>query len=154
MNERGRIVKYDQDYYTWRILDSPYGMGLFYIIGANNINWEKLADEVDEELDDEYDGNEEEGSAKTVNSLYKDNGISTSINIDDDDFDDFDSISQYNDDGVLMYYEWSYDGDPIILLELDGKFFYEYWHVILAGTIIGVIAVVFVIIIIKKIRKR
>ncbi len=95
-----------------------------------------------------------ENSLEVVESSYKANGISTSINGDDEDFDDFDSISQYNDDGVLMYYEWSYDDDPIIILELEGQILYEYWHVILAGTIIGVIAVVFVVIIIKKLRKR
>ncbi len=154
MNIRGAIVKYDKEYYTEKILNSPFGMGLYYSIGANNINWEKLADEVDEELDDEYDGDDEKGSAKVVESSYKANGISTSINIDDEDFDDFDSISQYNDDGVCIYYEWSYDDDPIIIFELEAKTLYEYWHVILAGTIIGVIAVVFLVIIIKKIRKR
>ncbi|MFX0137743.1 MAG: hypothetical protein ACFFDN_29150 [Candidatus Hodarchaeota archaeon] len=63
------------DFYKWKILDRPFGMGLYYMIGANNINWEKLVDEVVEELGDEYDGDDEEGSAKIVASLYKDNGI-------------------------------------------------------------------------------
>ena len=44
-----------------------------------------------------------------------------------------------------MYYEWSYDDDPIMILELEAKTLYEYWHVILAGTIIGVIAVILII---------
>jgi len=154
MNERGSIAKYDKDLYTEIAMNRPFGMGLYYSIVANNINWEKLAKELDEELDDEYDGDDEKGSAKVVESGYKANGISTSINIDDDDFDDFDSISQYNDDGVCIYYEWSYDDDPIIILELEMKTLYEYWHVILAGTIIGIIAVVMVVIVIKKLRKR
>jgi len=153
MNIRGAIAKYDKEYYTEIIMNRPFGMGLYYSIAANNINWEKLAKEVDEELDDEYDGDDEKGSAKVVETVYKINGISTSINFNDEDLDDFDSIAQYNEDGVMIYYEWSYDDDPIIILELEGKILYEYWHVILAGTIIGVISVVLVVIIIKKLKR-
>ncbi len=151
MNARGAIVKYDKDYYTDRSLGL---LGLYYAIAANNINWDKLADEVDEELDDEYDGDDQDGSAKKLTSGYKDNGISTSFNVDDEEFDDFDTIAKYNDDGVVMYYEWSYDGDPIIILELEGQIFYEYWHIILGITVIGVVSVVVVVVVVKKLRAR
>jgi len=152
MNGRGGIAKYDKDFYVWRT-DTSFGMGLYYGIVANNINWEKLADEVDEEFDDEWDGKDESAGAKVAKSEYKNNGISTFWNPDEDEFDDFEATSQYNDDGVLMYYEWSYDGDPIIILELEGKFFYEYWEIILGVTIAGVAVVVLIVVIIKR-RKQ
>jgi len=153
MNGRGGIAKYDKDFYVWRT-DNPFGMGLYYGIVANNINWEKLADEVDEEFDDEWDGKDESAGARVAKSEYKNNGISTFWNPDEDKVDDFESTSQYNDDGVQMYYEWKYDGDPIIIMELEGQFFYEYWEAIIGVAILGVITIVAVVFIIKKIRER
>jgi hypothetical protein len=146
-NERGGIAKYDKDFYVWRI---SYILGLYYMIAANNINWEKVVDEADNELEDDWDGKDESAGARVATSLYKENGISTFWNPDEDQFDDFESTSQYNDDGVLMYYEWSYGGDPIIILELEGKFFYEYWEIILGVALIGVVVVVLVVIILKR----
>ena len=55
---------------------------------------------------------------------------------------------------VVMYYEWSYDGDPIIILELEGQILYEYWHIILGITVIGVVSVVVVVVVVKKLRAR
>ena len=105
------------------------------------------------EFDDYWDGPDEDAGARVAKTLYKENGISTFWNPDEDEFDDFEATSQYNDDGVLMYYEWSYDGDPIIILELEGKFFYEYWEIILAVAVAGVVGVILIVVIIKR-RKR
>jgi len=127
-------------------------MGLFYWIAGNNINWKKLADEVDEEWEDDWDDDDEKASASVESSLYKDNGISTTFNPDEDDYEDFDTIAQFNDDGVLMYYEWNYDNDPIIILELEGRFFQENFLIILGGAVAGVVVVVLIIVLIK--RKR
>ncbi len=148
LNARGGIASYEKDFYAWR---SNSFMGLFYMIVANNIKWDKVVAELNEELDDEYDGDEEEGSASTVKSLYEEVGISIIINEDGEEYEDFKAISKFNDDGVLMYYEWSYDGEPIIILELDGQFFHENWEVIvIVAQVIGVLAVA--IVVIKKIR--
>jgi hypothetical protein len=148
--ERGMIGKYDYDYYTWRIVKSWFWIELSHMIAANNINWEELVDEVDEELEDAYDGRDEEGSATTVKSLFEENGIYISINLDEDEFDDFESTAKFNDDGVLMYYEWLYDGDPIIILELEGQLFYENWEIILGIATIGLIVVILVVVILKR----
>ena len=150
MNERGGVAKYDRDYYVYR---TSYVMGLYYMVAANNINWKRVVDEADEEFDDEWDGKDQDAGARVAKNFYEENGIITFFNPDEDKYDDFEAISQYNDDGVLMYYEWTYDGDPIIILELEGKFFYEYWEVILGAAILGVVVVVVVVVIIKK-RKR
>ena len=149
MNGKGGIARYDKKFYAWRANSI---MGLYYLIVANNIKWDKVAAELNEELEDEYDGGNEEGSAETVKSLYEDIGICTVINIDNVLFDDFEATSKYNDDGVLMYYEWKYDGEPIILLELENQIFNENWEVIVIGAlIVGITALV--IIVVKKIIK-
>ena len=146
-NERGGIAKYDKDFYVYR---TSVLMGLYYMIAANNIKWDKVADEVDEEFDDDWDGKDESAGARVERSIYKENGISTFWNPNEEYFDDFEATSKYNDDGVLMYYEWLYDGDPIIILELEGQFFYEYWEIILGVAIAGVAVVVLIVVIIKR----
>ena len=52
-------------------------MGLYYLIVANNLKWDKVAAELNEELEDEYDGSNEEGSATymdRVESTLRDEG--------------------------------------------------------------------------------
>lgn len=152
-NVNGGILAYEgdgKDAYVDRVSVS---MGLYYLIADNDINWKQLADEVDEEWEDDWDDDDEKASASVESSLYKDNGISTTFNPDEDDFEDFDSIAQFNDDGVLMYYEWNYDDDPIIILELEGRFFQENWVIILGGALVGVVVVVLIVVLLK-IRKR
>ena len=129
-------------------------MGLFYWIADNNINWKQLADEVDEEWEDDWDDDDEKASASVESSLYKDNGISTSWNRDEDKFEDFSSIAQFNDDGVLMYFEWNYDGDPIIILELQGRFFQENFLIIVGGAIAGVAIIILIVTLVIIPRKK
>lgn len=149
MNERGGIPRYDKDFYGWMANSI---LGLFNMMVANNIKWDKVVIEANEELDDEYGGDDEKGSASVVKSRYEEVGISIVINEDEEKHDDFEALSKFNDDGVLMYYEWSYDGEPIIELELEGQFFHENWEVIVIGAqILGVLAIV--IIVIKKKEK-
>lgn len=79
--------------------------------------------------------------------------VSIVINEDGGEYDDFEATSKYDDDGVLMYYEWKYDGEPIIILELEGQFFYENWEVLLIGAqVLGVVALI--IVIVKKINRE
>lgn len=151
MNVRGGVAKYDKDFYAYR---TSYVMGLYYMVAANNINWKRVADEADEEFEDEWDGNDQDAGARVAKNFYKENGIITYFNPDEDKYDDFEAISQYNDDGVQMYYEWSYDGDPIIILELEGEFFYEYWEIILGVAILGVVVVVIIVVIVIKSKKH
>ena len=153
-NEKGTIGNYagdGKDVYVERVSTMR---GLLYLIADNDINWKKLADEVDEEWEDDWDDDDEKASASVESSLYKDNGISTTWNPDEDDYEDFDTIAQFNDDGVLMYYEWKYDDDPIIILELEGKFFYEYWGIIIGGAVAGVVVVILVVTLVRKSRKK
>lgn len=153
-NEKGTIGNYagdGKDVYVDRV---SVMTGLLYWIAGNNINWNQLANEVDEEWEDDWDDDNEKASASVESSLYKDNGISTTFNPDEDDFEDFDSIAQFNDDGVLMYYEWNYDDDPIIILELEGRFFQENFLIILGGAVAGVVVVILVVTLVITLKKK
>jgi len=75
------------------------------------------------------------------------------------EIEDFESEARYNDDGVLYYYEWSYDGDTIAKFEKEyifgqnTEFYFEnwWWMSLVAGAV--VIGVIIVICIIRKKRK-
>lgn len=74
------------------------------------------------------------------------------------DLDTFETISKYNDDGILYYYEYTYDGDIIAKFELKGMMgYYGYiienwwWMSLIAGAMfVGVIILIVVIIKLKK----
>ncbi|MFX1338852.1 MAG: hypothetical protein ACFFDK_09605 [Promethearchaeota archaeon] len=150
-NEKGRVWKYDKDLYkdiVW--LDQ----GLFYLIPANNIKWSQLVDEINDEWGDDWDGRDEKANCEVATSMYffmqVANGLSTTFNPDEDDFQDFTSISQYNRDGVLIYYNWAYDGDTIMQFELQTRPIYLWWW---AAAIIAVAAVI-IIVVIVVVKKR
>ncbi|TFG22114.1 MAG: hypothetical protein EU529_11555 [Promethearchaeota archaeon] len=75
------------------------------------------------------------------------------------DLGTFESISKYNDDGILYYYEYTYDGDIIAKLELKGYqgnyvYIFEnwWWMVLVAGA--AVVGVIILIVVIIKLKKR
>ncbi len=168
-NGLGGIAKYDVDYYVYRssvmmgllkdwqskiakhevdsyVYKSSIMIGLYYSIVANNINWDRVANKLNDELNDKWDGFYEDAGADVETTQYfftaKENGISTFWNADDYNLWDFKATTKYNDDGVMMYYKLAYAGDSIIELELEERFFYENWWILLIITIIGIVTLV------------
>lgn len=147
--DKAKIWKYDEDVYV----DMAY-FGLLSLVIADNVKWGKLAEELDDELDDDFDGNDESAGAEVETSLFffmeKENGISTFMNEDEEDFDDWTTTAQYNDNGILMYGNYAYDDDIIFEFELQYRIVYEWWW---AAVVIAVAAVVIVVVIII-VKKR
>lgn len=155
------IWKYDEDLYVdWMYVNLFYhviflaDIDVLPLVVADNVKWGKVADELDDELDDDFDGSDESAGADVATYMYfftqKENGISAFFNFDEDDFEDFTMIAQFNDNGILMYYNWAYDGDTIIQLELQYRMVYQWWW---AAALIAVAAIVIIIVIII-IKKR
>jgi hypothetical protein len=147
--DKAKIWKYDEDVYV----DMAY-FGLLSLVIADNVKWGKLAEELDDELDDDFDGNDESAGAEVETSLFffmeKENGISTFMNEDEEDFDDWTTTAQYNDTGILMYGNYAYDDDIFFEFELQYRIVYEWWW---AAVVIAVAAVVIVVVIII-VKKR
>ena len=157
------IVKYDDDVYADMIHAAVITTALSFIsidviplVAAENAKWGKIADEVDDELDDDFDGKDESGGAEVTTSLYffmqKENGIFAYVNFDEDDLEDITIIAQFNDNGILMYYNLAYDDDTVIELELQGiqgRMVTEWWW---AAVVIALAAVVIIVIIVIKRR--
>ena len=61
--DSSKIWKYGTDKYVDLVSAS---MGLFSLVIADNVKWSKLAEEVDDELDDDYDGNDESAGAEVA----------------------------------------------------------------------------------------
>lgn len=122
---------------------------LIPFVVANNVKWGKTAEELDDELDKEFDKSDESAGAEVATDMYfftqKENGISIFANGDEDKYEDFTIVAQFNDDGILMYYNLAYDDDTIIELELQYRLVYIWWW---AAVVVAVAAVVIVIVII------
>ena len=80
--------------------------------------------------------------------MQRENGISTYANWDEEDLDDFTSTAQFNYKGVLLYYIWAYDGDPIIELKLQYRMVYQWWWA--AVIALAAVVIIIMIIIIKR----
>ncbi|MFX1450773.1 MAG: hypothetical protein ACFFCM_08025 [Promethearchaeota archaeon] len=147
------IYEYDKDLYMFLVW---YDMGLFDLFIAKDVNWNRVVRNVNDKWEDEWDGDDQKGSADVEKSWFyfteKANGISTLWNPDDEVYEDFGSTSIYNDDGVLAYYEWTYDGEPIWKLELKYRFADEYWwiFVLIAIAATAVLVILSVTVIHKK----
>ena len=157
------IWKYDKDVYTeimrWAAILTGNGVvsrELIPFVVADNVKWGNVANEVDDELDDDFDGNDESAGAEVTTSQYffmqKENGIFILVNFDEEDLEDITIVAQFNDNGILMYYNLAYDGDTVIELVLQGiqgRMITEWWW---AAVVIAVaaVAIVIVIIVIKK----
>ncbi len=80
----------------------------------------------------------------------RENGINIEIDCDiSDDFEEREYNFKYTKNGVLWSYEFLYDGDTIIKVELDWGVFIEYDYLV----ILGIIAIISIIIIIM-VKKR
>lgn len=153
-NERGIIPEYDDDLY---LANTYWHMGLFKWFVDPKTDWDELADNLEEEFED-YN---EEGDADDEERIYffmeEECGISTEWETKETSkTEEFESESRYTREGVLLYYEFSYDGDTIIKIELEGAYFYENWWWILLISIIAIVGIVIavtVVIIVKRKRK-
>lgn len=114
---------------------------------STKVDWGEVEEEIEEYLEDDLDYDDVSVKAdKDANSLE--------INMDNDEDDDIEAVTyfiEYDNNGVLMYYEWQYDGDPIIIVERQGKFFIDNMLWIIIGAI-GIVVVVIVIIVLVKRR--
>ena len=150
-NDNGNVVEYDKDTY----LDAMYrSWGLMKFWVSKDVDWSELVDEFEDDMDD----NNEDGSAgvETTTLFFQKQkcGINTEW---EPDFtiecEEHDSVSRYTNDGLLFYYEWSYDGDIIMKIELENAYFGENWWwiaLIIGFSIIGIFIVVIVVIVLKK----
>ena len=154
-NENGDLLEYDKDFYVYR---TSVMRGLYYLIAANNINWKSVVNGLNDEYDDDWDGEDQKAEAAVVSSMYyfryKDIGINVVWNPDDEHYEDFDSTSLYNDDGVLVYYDWTYDGDTILSLQIERIFFFFYGWIIVVASVAGVAVVVLVVTLVLTLRKK
>lgn len=167
-NERSQIYKYNKDLYASMVLQNEFegrvfvpntpctgmlrGGGFDNIFISKDVNWDRVISAVDEEFDD---GLEDAGASRPTDSTYlieRDlDGIKVysdyGEDLGNDDVDEFESTAIYTNDGILKYYEWTYDGEPIYIIELEQSWFIENWWII---AIIAVVALIIIIIIAKK----
>ncbi|MFX0126298.1 MAG: zinc ribbon domain-containing protein [Candidatus Hodarchaeota archaeon] len=154
-NENGDIIEYSRDFYVYR---TSVMMGLYYLIAANDINWKSVVNKLNDEYDDDWDGDDQKAKARVESRMRyfmsEDIGLSVVWNPDEEDYEDFESTSLYNDDGVLMYYEWTYDGETILSLQLEGIFFFFYGWIIVLGLGAGVVIIILLITLVVIPRKK
>jgi len=157
------IWKYDRDVYTDLLYEvvvlTAYGVisrDIIPFVVADNMKWGEVAKKVDDELEDDFDGTHESGGAEVTTSLYffmqKENGFSVSLSFDEEDLEDVTIVAQFNDNGILMYYNLAYDDDTVIELVLqgiEGHSATEWWWAVVIVSVAAVVIVV-VIVVIKK----
>jgi len=150
-NARAELIEYDKYYY---LDNTGWSTGFSFLFIDKKVDWGELADK----LEDNMDAWNAKGDADDESRFYYYRevgcGISTEFEPEDtSDTEDFESVSRYNNDGVLIYYEWTYDGEIIAQIEIDYRFLYEYGSIILIiGT--GVVGLLVVIIIIRTTKRR
>lgn len=165
----------DEEFWAKRLCNFRYGV-IFWSRRADNIlpalfvpknlDWDEVARWMEEfflsrEMEDYYKANEikiQHFLGKKQVGLYTECDESYDHPEYEKDLDTFETISKYNDDGILYYFEYSYDGDIIAKFELKGMMGnYVYiienwwWMSLIAGAmVVGVITLIVVIIKLKK----
>ncbi|MFX1412158.1 MAG: hypothetical protein ACFFA6_17595 [Promethearchaeota archaeon] len=137
---------------------------MFFI--PKGLDFDDVADEVEEFSEKELPSIDDDYSVSTEDVKYffqdKEVGLDTNLEFIPGSYlfvtepEDFDSTIKFNNDGIMYYYEWSYDGDIIAKFELDsigGVYLIENWWWI-ALIAAGVIVLVIVIIIIIKVKRK
>jgi len=160
-DETWAIWKYDEDLYEdlwvfgffWDFDDE----GAIRKLDSENpwfvstkIDW----DDIEEEIEDYFD--DENFDDYTVKKNKDINRIEMSYDDDDDDeIDEWEDIIEYDDNGVLRYYETLYDGDTLVKVEREWneerRFILDNLLWIIIGAI-GIGAVIIVIIVLIKRR--
>jgi len=170
--ESGKLWQPDEKFFEAELFSWYFGIfreetsAIPAFIIPKNLDYGDLADIAMEEIEDRlYDDYIDIGVAKIQHfTERKAVGIKTEVNDAWDEpalldkVDDFESESRYNDDGILYYYEYSYDGDTIAKFEKEyifgqnSEFYFEnwWWMSLVAGAVIIGVIIVLVIIIKKK----
>lgn len=139
------IYKYDKGVYKDFALSWIATFFQFFV--ANDVDWNELADKI---YDEYYDLEEYNVIADAdVDSLP--DGLETSWEV-NAQTEDLTSISRFTSQGVLKYYEWAYDGEIIMKLELELSFFVQYWVFILI--ILGCAVIPVILLLIKDIKEN
>ena len=131
-----------------------WGLGTVFFV-PRGLDWGKVVNEVDDWLEDHNEDDELSVSTAKVNFFFQDKevGVKTSTDFDNDELDDFESDTRYNDNGIMYYWIWTYDGDIIAEFELTtyGQsrvyFIENWWWMSLIA--IGVVAGIIVLIVLK-----
>lgn len=111
---------------------------------STKVKWGEVEEELEEYYDD--DENYDDVSIKADKDANK-----LEVALDEDEDDDVEEVSwiiQYDDNGVLMHYEWRYDGDPIVIVQTQESQIREFISENMIWIIIGAIGIVAVIIIV------
>jgi hypothetical protein len=156
-NERNKIYEYDRDLYaTFLILFGP-SRGLFAPVIDKDVNWDRVIDKADEGYERHY--GDYAGASRPKETAYyfyeRDaKGVKTFLDkgeeLGNDEVGEFESKSLYTNDGILKYYEWSYDGDAIYLLELKENWIVTNWWIIAVIAVVAVIIVIIIIVIKRR----
>ncbi|MFX0187621.1 MAG: zinc-ribbon domain-containing protein [Candidatus Hodarchaeota archaeon] len=148
-NKRAIIPKFDEDYYSDHM---AFSYGLFKCFVSANTDWDDLADGFEDELEDDN----EEGGANEEKRIFffteEECGISTKW---EPKFtkkcEEHESKSIYTRDGILLYYVWTYDGDTIAEIVLEGAFlYYNWWWIFLSIIAIASIVILVTLLILAK----
>ena len=157
LNEKGEIYKYDRDLYARFIEIFGPSRGLSALIISKGVNWDRVTREADEYFGHRYEDAGASIPKETVFFFFEQdaNGVKTYIDLAEepginDDVGDFGSISIYTSDGILKHYEWTYDGDPIYMLDLRENFFVANWWIIAIVAAVAVVIIIVVVIIKKR----
>ncbi|MFX1394560.1 MAG: hypothetical protein ACFFAH_13425 [Promethearchaeota archaeon] len=158
---------YNEDLLAF-IQGGPYPMQpewpMFFI--PKGLDFDEIVDEVDEHIEGEIPAIDNYYSVSTedVNQFFqnKEVGLESNLEFIPTSYtyvskpEDFDSTIKFTDDGIMYYYEWSYDGDTIAKFELDtigGIYLIENWWWI-ALIAAGIVILVIVIVILIKIKRK
>jgi len=142
--------KFDQDEDTGEWEDYKYLEPNNPWFISTKTNWKEILDE----LDDLYRKDEDFDEVKIG---IKEDTPGIQITLDEDEDDELEAytwILEYDDNGVLMYYEWQYDGDPIVIVETQESQIRHFIDENILWIIIGAIGIVAVIVIVIVLIKR
>jgi hypothetical protein len=166
-DETWAIWDFDDEWYAWNILffdwehdiddEDPEDSDLYTHLRGENpwfVSTKTKWGEVEEELEDYYDDDEHFDKASVKTEKGK-NGFQMTLDDDeDDDFEEVKYIYEYDDNGVLMYYERLYDGDTIVKVETLQRKVTQFIDDNILWIVIGAIAIVAIIVVIIVLIKR
>ena len=174
--QRGYLIEPDEEYWAKRLCD--FWDGIYFLskgdhnypalVVPKNLDWDEVARWMEKPLTprEEDEGYYRAKEIKIQHFLDKKQvGLYTERHFGDvypafeKELDTFETIYKYNEDGILYYYEYTYDGDIIAKFELKEMFgYYTYiyenwwWLSLIAGAM--VVGIIILIVVIIKLKKR
>jgi hypothetical protein len=140
--------EWDSDNFEWERYQFLKGENPWFI--STKVDWGEVVEELEDYYED--DENYDDVSIKADKDANK-----LEVALDEDEDDDVEEVSwiiQYDDNGVLMHYEWLYDGDPIVIVQTQESEIREFISDNLLWIIIGAVGIVAVIVVIIVLIKR